>query len=369
MVVEVRDAAGNPAPPLPPLISNALTVSLVSVPADYTGTGVTTPALFRRSGNGGGYWFIQGVPPASGIPFGGATLDIPFTGDFDGDGKADLALFRPSTSTWFIKRSSLGIQQFTLGAAGSLPAVGDFDGDGKLDVANYNPTTGNWQIAETTAGFKTLTFNDPSVFTPKAGDVPCRATITAAPARTSWPSTRPSTGQFFIKGAGQPAPAAPTTSPIATVTGWTPGDYPVPGNYDDSATRRKTEPAVYNPNTGTYFILGPNGVHTATFSPGDIPAPGDYLGTGQTQPAVYHFDPATNTDSFIVNSPTSRTIFYGGNGDIPVTAPLAYRTIVATAPTLALDPSSDTGIPGDHVTSVRNPFFTGQTEAGTCWST
>lgn len=363
VVVQVKDAAGNPLPPLPPLQSNALTVTIVSVPADFTLTGVTTPAVFRRAGNGTGYWFIQGVPPASGIAFGGSIVDIPFTGDFDGDGKADLALYRPSSNTWFIRRSSLGFQQFNLGAPGSIPSVADFDGDGKLDVSNYNPITGNWQLAETTGGFQTVTFNAPSVFTPQAGDVPVPGNYDGGNGPDELAVFRPSTGQFFIKGPGVGVGGTDNIS-IQVVAGWMPGSYPVPGNYDDSTTRHKTEPAVYNPATGTYLILGPSGVHSATFRPGDIPAPGDYLGTGQTQPAVYHLDPATNSNSFIVNSPTSKTIVYGGNGDIPVTAPLAYRTIVATAPTLALDPSSDSGFPGDNVTSIRSPFFTGQTEPG-----
>jgi hypothetical protein len=55
------------------------------------------------------------------VPF-GATGDQPAPGDFDGDGKYDPAVFRPSDANWYVLRSSAGvlIQQF--GAAGDLPA-------------------------------------------------------------------------------------------------------------------------------------------------------------------------------------------------------------------------------------------------------
>ena len=36
----------------------------------------------------------------------GIAEDKPQAGDFDGDGKDDLAVFRPSTGVWYILRSS-----------------------------------------------------------------------------------------------------------------------------------------------------------------------------------------------------------------------------------------------------------------------
>ncbi|HEX8368884.1 MAG TPA: FG-GAP-like repeat-containing protein, partial [Pyrinomonadaceae bacterium] len=65
--------------------------------------------------------------------------------DYDGDGKADLSVFRPSAGSWYISQSSnnafIAVQ---FGAAGDLIAPADFDGDGKTDISVFRPSDGGW---------------------------------------------------------------------------------------------------------------------------------------------------------------------------------------------------------------------------------
>ena len=67
--------------------------------------------------------------------------------DYDGDGRADVSVFRPSTNTWydlFSSNWSVGVQNF--GISGDITAPADYDGDGKTDIAIFRPSTGDWLL-------------------------------------------------------------------------------------------------------------------------------------------------------------------------------------------------------------------------------
>ena len=77
----------------------------------------------------------------------GGGADVPVPGDYDGDGITDVAIFRPSTGSWFIVKSATATGvSLTWGGGGDVPVPGDYDGDGKTDIAIFRPTSGNLGI-------------------------------------------------------------------------------------------------------------------------------------------------------------------------------------------------------------------------------
>ena len=111
---------------------------------DFDGDGRSDATVFRPST---GVWYsLFANGSFRGMQWGGAS-DVPASGDYDGDGKTDLAVFRPSSGEWFqVKSSSNNTQSDILrwGGAGDRPVPADYDGDGVDDVAVYRPSNGTW---------------------------------------------------------------------------------------------------------------------------------------------------------------------------------------------------------------------------------
>jgi hypothetical protein len=119
------------------------------ISGDWNGDGVSTPGLYRQSD---GFFYARDTNtqgPANNSCFAGDPSDIPVVGDWDGDGDDNLGIYRPSEQKFYLftitcTGSPMGAAQIVLGFGnpGDKPVAGDWDGDGVDEVGLHRESTG-----------------------------------------------------------------------------------------------------------------------------------------------------------------------------------------------------------------------------------
>jgi hypothetical protein len=121
-------------------------------PLDYDGDGRTDYSILRFPNIAPpgvspiDWWTLSstaGILPV--IQWGDANRDFPAPGDYDGDAKNDVALYRSGATDvsqsefWIVRSSDNQIQYYAWGLGSDLPVARDYDGDGITDVATFRP--------------------------------------------------------------------------------------------------------------------------------------------------------------------------------------------------------------------------------------
>jgi lysophospholipase L1-like esterase len=246
---------------------------LLADSGDYNGDGTSDLAIFRPAS---GLWAIKDVTRT----YFGRSGDIPAPGDFTGDGTTDIALFRPASGLWAVR----GGMRVYFGASSDIPVPGDYTGDGTVTPAVFRSAAGLWAVKGLTRAYFGRRNDIPVPFYPEGRAAPKKIAV-----------FRPATGLWA-------APGEPRVYFGAA------DDRPVIGSYAPAGYAAL--PAVFRPASGLWAVRGVT--RTYFGQEGDEPVPGNYTGFFPADIGI--FRPATGL--WAVNGLTRA--YFGASGDIPV---------------------------------------------------
>jgi hypothetical protein len=130
----------------------------IPVTGDWTAKGRTGIGIFRE-----GLWLMDTAGACTGgnghvdqtatMAFGGPRDDIPVVGDWNGDGRSKVGVFRGGM--WFLDMDGTGVAGKSPpipfgGLPGDIPVTGDWNGDGRTDIGIYR--SGRWMLNGTSCG-------------------------------------------------------------------------------------------------------------------------------------------------------------------------------------------------------------------------
>jgi hypothetical protein len=291
--------------------------------ADFDRDGKADFAVFRPSST---TWISESSAApserSSSFQWGHAS-DILVPSDFDGDGKTDFAVWRPANGVWYVHQSgddSVLLVRWgttTLHPTGGLPDVpvtGDYDGDGLTDMGVWRPDTGEWWILKSSNGYD----QDNSIVYRwgKLGDVPVQADYDGDK-KTDFAVFRSTENRWHIR-------SSSTGKSSVHAFGIAGLDTLVPADYTGD---KKADVAVYR--GGLWHVLNSETGETEQFNLGfsdDVAVPADYDGDGTTDFAVYRTGTWYVYDS---SRPRLRTFNLGQVNDVPVNSGVVRQSIVA----------------------------------------
>ena len=294
-------ATGSPSstPTIPPTPGY-----LVLQSGDYDGDGTSDIAVFRQDV---GLWAVKGRERL----YFGVGGDVPVSGDYDGDGSADVSVFRAATGLWAVR----DVTRFYFGDNEDLPAPADYDGDGCCDAAVFDEAVGRWSLRGITA-----------VYFGCGGDLPVPGDYEGMD-YDEIAIFRPSTGLWAVRGYTRVYYGAAGDKPLPGSYQWygagrmagMSNDHLAVSNYQWAAESPGSEKygpfasriAIFRPSSGLWAIRGLTRFYYGIST--DTPLAGDMDGDALDDAMI--FRPSSGLWAIRCIS----RVYYGTRGDIPVT--------------------------------------------------
>ena len=239
---------------------------------DFDGDGASDLAVFRPSA---GLWSVRNITR---LNFGGSS-DQPAPGDYDGDGTAEITIYRASTGLWSVS----GVTRAYFGGESDRPAPSDFDGDGSCDIAVFSENAGRWSVRSLTRFYFGAT-GDWAIPGGYGDDGTAEAAL-----------YRVGSGQWMVRG-------------LTRFYFGGSSDWPVPGDYFASGGKIF---AIFRPCSGQWALRDLTRIYFGNCF--DYPRPGDFNGDGTDDFGIFR----DSAGMWSVRNLT-RT-YFGATGDIPVT--------------------------------------------------
>lgn len=247
---------------------------LIMGSGDYNGDGTSDIAVFRWAS---GLWAIRNLTRV----YFGATGDYPVPGDYDGDGATDISIFRPETALWSVRN----ITRAYFGGNNDIPVPADYNGDGKDDIAVFRASSGLWAVR----GLSRFYYGT-------ADDVPVPGDYNSMlPGMHEAAIFRPSTGLWAIRD-------------LQRIYFGGTGDTPVPAHYDGLPG---DDIAIFRKSAGLWAVYDYSRYYFG--ASGDSPVPAAYRGIGRDEIGVFR----GASGLWAIRAITR--VYFGEQYDIPVT--------------------------------------------------
>jgi hypothetical protein len=284
------------------IVLACMALSVFAVPQravlDFDGDNKTDYAVVRNVG-GTWNWYLQRSTAGFLGQAWGTNTDTVVPGDYDGDLKWDIAVWRGGT--FYILKSTTGaLQVVPFGAGGDDPRITqDFDGDHFADPAVTRNVGGTltWYILRSTLGFTAVSFGNATTDVGTRGDFDGDGKADFAVYRDSG-GTSP--GTFYVLRSSDGGVQAQTFGVIQS-------DDIIPADFDGDGKTDYAVWRIFGAGAGTWYWLqsSDGGFRALNFGLGndvDIPVPGDYDGDNRSDQAVWRTGTPAN---FYVNRSTA----------------------------------------------------------------